>query len=267
MPKPQLPDPKLPWPIALAAVALIAQAESLRLTAYLCPAGVWTLGWGETDGIVRGMRWTKAQADQRFCDALIEYTDKVLALCKRTPTDNELGALVSLGYNIGIGALAKSTVLRQFNAGNDAAAARAFGLYNKARVNKVLQPLPGLTARRAAEAALYLTPVADPDVPPEPMPQAVAAESSLTKSPIAQSGAVTAGAGALTLLSAVKENAGTVADTASALTPAAAQAVATVQSVSGFLGLSTPALLGIVLVVAGVAILVHRYKQRAEGWA
>jgi len=274
--KATLPDPTLPWPIALAAVALIAQAEGLRLTAYLCPAGVWTLGWGETEGIRPGMRWTKAQADQRFCDSLTECTHRVQTLCSRyvngrlhpVPTnDNELAALVSLAYNIGLQALAKSTVLKAHQRGDKAAAARAFALWNKATVNKVKQVLPGLVARRAAEAALYLTPVVDHDTPPAPMPQAVSSESSLATSPIAQSGAVTAGAGALTLLSTVKDNASSVADTASAIAPVATQARDAVQAVSGFLGIPTPYLLAAALLVAGVAILVHRYKQRAEGWA
>jgi len=275
MPKIKLPDPSLPWPIAMRAVALIAEKEGLRLTAYKCPAGKWTLGYGETDGIVEGMKWTKKQADERFCDALIEYTAKVLAMCKRTPNQNQLGALVSLAYNIGLGSpkvksgLYRSSVLRLFNAGNDTAASRAFGKFDNITnpKTKKLEEAPGLVIRRAAEAALYLTPIEDSDAPPEPMPQAVAAESSLAASPIAKGGAAATGAGALTLLSAVNENAGTVADTASTLAPVAAQAHAAVQGVSGFLGVPTPYLLGIALVAAGVAIAVHLYKQRQEGRA
>jgi len=267
--KATLPDPTLPWPIALAAVALIAQKEGLRLVAYQCIAGKWTIGYGETSGVVRGMRWTKAQADARFCESLTEFTHHVLEKCKRTPNENELGAMVSLAYNIGIPAFSRSTVLKQFNAGKDAAAARAFSLFNQFLNpnTKRKEVSPGLVARRAAEAALFLTPVEDHDAPTAPMPQAVSGESSLAKSPIAQSGAVTAGAGALTLLSTVKENASTVADTASAIAPVATQARDAVQAVSGFLGIPTPYLLATALLVAGIAILVHRYKQRAEGWA
>ena len=44
----KLPNPSLAWPIVMAGVALIAQAETCRLKAYRCPAGVWTCGWGET---------------------------------------------------------------------------------------------------------------------------------------------------------------------------------------------------------------------------
>lgn len=72
------------------------------------------------------------------------------------PTPNELGALVSLAYNIGVDALAGSTVLRRHNAGDREGAAHAFAMWNKARVNGRLRVLPGLVKRRAAEAALYL---------------------------------------------------------------------------------------------------------------
>ena len=275
MPKIKLPDPSLPWPIAMKAVALIAEKEGLRLKAYQCSAGKWTIGYGETDGVVQGMRWTKAQADQRFCDALIEYSAKVLAMCTRTPNENQLGALVSLAYNIGLGSpnakakggLLKSSVLRLFNAGNDTAAARAFGKFDNFTnpKTKKLEESPGLVIRRAAEAALYLTP--DEDDEALPMPQAVAAESSLVASPIAKGGAAATGVGALSLLSAVNENAGTVADTASTLAPIATHAHAAVQGVSSFLGVPTPYLLAGALLAAGVAVLVHLYKQRQEGWA
>lgn len=271
----KLPNKSLAWPIAWPAVALIAKQEGLSLVAYRCIAGKWTLGFGETDGIVKGMRWTQKQADERFCDALIEYTAKVRAMCRRAPNENQLGALVSLAYNIGLGGpkvkggLYRSSVLRLFNAGKDTAAARAFGLFDNftnPKTNK-LEEAPGLVIRRAAEAALYLTPDEDDDAPHAPMPQAVAGESSLAKSPFAQGGAAATGVGALSLLSAVNENAGTVADTASTLAPIATQAHAAVQGVSGFLGVPTPYLLGGALLVAGVALLAHLYKQHQEGRA
>ncbi|MGM2623055.1 glycoside hydrolase family protein, partial [Bacillus cereus group sp. Bce039] len=84
----------------------------------------------------------------------------------------------------GHAAFLRSTVLRQHNAGNRQAAARAFGLWNKARNPRTgpLEVLDGLTARRQREAAMYLT--SDADERPEPMPQAVDGESNLAKSPI-----------------------------------------------------------------------------------
>lgn len=255
----QLPDRRLAWPIPWPAVELIAKAEGLRLKAYLCPAGVWTIGWGETSGIQPGDVRTKPQADAQLCHELTRYRDEVLAMCRRPPTANELGALVSLAYNIGLPALRKSTVLRQFNAGNAQAAARAFGLWNKARVNGVLQPLAGLTARRAAEAALFLSPGHD-EAYATPLPQAVAAESHLAASPIAQSGAVTAGTGAVALLSSATDQ----ASQASSLFSTAHGLAATV---STSLGVSPQVLLGVVLLGAGAAVMYWRIRQRSEGFA
>lgn len=249
-----LPDPGLPWPIHADAVALIAQAEGCRLKAYRCPAGVPTCGWGETDGVRLGMVWTQEEADRRFCDSLTEYTDRVRAMLTEHATPAQLGALVSLAYNIGLGAFSKSTVLRQHNAGRFDAAARAFALWNKARVKGVLTELAGLTSRRAAEAALYLQP--DDDEAAVRMPQAVAPETSIAASPIARAGATTVGAGLVTGLGSVGEHAGQV----SAIT-------AQLQTIAGHVGIQPQALLALVLLAAGGAAVWWRWRQRADGWA
>ena len=248
-----LPDPSLPWPVPMAAVALIAEAEGCRLRAYKCPAGVWTCGWGATDGVQPGMMWSQQQADQRLCADLTKRTAAVEAMLTEHADPNQLGALVSLAYNIGTGALAKSTVLKAHNRGDFQAAARAFGLWNKATVGGKLTVLPGLTARRAAEAALYLKP--EPDAPVERMPQAVEAESKIAASPIAQGGALTAGAGLF------------MSDLPAQIGPIKA-ALDSVRSVLvDTLGIPTQWLVPALLVAAGVAVVVYRYRQRAGGWA
>lgn len=238
----------------MAAVALIAESEGLRLKAYRCVAGVPTLGWGETAGVQMGDTCTKEQADRWLCEDLTDRCKAVRAMCKVQPSPNELGALVSLAYNIGRAGLAGSTVLKQHNAGNRDAAARAFGLWNKARVNGALTALPGLTARRAREAALYLTPE---DAPSEPMPQAVEAESKLRKSPIAQAGALIVGA-------PVVELATQASDGVSALKPA-------ITAVKGLivetLGIPPQWVVPALLIVAGLVVLRWRLRQRSEGYA
>ena len=135
------PDRSLMWPLPWSAVELIARAESCQLAAYRCPAGRWTCGWGETDGVGPSTRWTKQQADERLRDSLTELAQQVAAMCAVPPSANELGALVSLAYNIGPAALRRSSVLRAHNRGDHQAAARAFGLWNKARVGGVLTVL------------------------------------------------------------------------------------------------------------------------------
>jgi lysozyme len=251
----QKPDPNLDWPVPLAAVELIADYEGLRLKAYLCPAGKPTIGWGQTEGVTLGMTWTKAQADADLCETLTERCNEILAVCTRVPSEYELGAMLSLQYNIGQAAFEKSSVLKAHNRGDVQAASRAFGLWNKSRVNGVLQELRGLTARRAAEAALYLRP---PDGAPDlRMPQAVESESKLAKSPIAQSGAVAVAAGGLSVVATVKEHLGVVGGLA---TSAKSVIVDT-------LGIPSSAFAPTLLAVVGVVVIWQRYKQRIKGWA
>lgn len=241
-----LPDPSMPWPIPAAAVALIAESEGLRLKAYRCPAGVYTIGWGETDGVHPGDTCTKHQADTWLCEDLNGRAMAVSALCKVPPSPEELGAMVSLAYNIGMGGFAKSTVLRQHNAGNRQAASRAFGLWNKAKG----QELPGLTARRAKESALYLS------GEPEPMPQAIEPESAPAAGGIAKGAAVVVGGGVLEAVSQAGTDIGTIKPAVDAAK----------DLLVNTLGIPTNWLLPIVVIGAGILILRWRLKQRSEGW-
>lgn len=248
------------WPIHRDAVRLISMHEDCRLMPYLCPAGVWTCGWGETQGVVPGKRWTQEYADERFLAALREYAGEVERMLKVPASPQQLGALVCLGYNIGLGALRKSTVLKRHNAADFGGAARAFGLWNKARVSGQLQALPGLTARRAAESALYLQ--HDPEEPSERQVQAVSGESSLASSPIAQGGVVTAGAGAVSLVSELAA-ADSLTDAIGPVAAVTAQVKAIVVDTLALPGWVMPAL----LIAAGVAVLYWRWRQRSGGWA
>ncbi len=248
-----LPDPSLPWPIPMAAVALIAEAEGLRLVAYRCPAGVPTIGWGETDGVRMGDTCTKEQADRWLCEDLTERAQAVRKMCTVDPSLNELGGLTSLSYNIGIEALRGSTALRLHNAGDHQAASRAICLWDKAKVDGVLTTLPGLTARRAREQAMYLT----PDEPSaQPMPQAVEAESKVAASPIAQSGAATAATGVVAALVEARD----------ALGPVGAGISAAKEFAANILGIPPSWVLPAVLIGAGLVVVQWRVKQRSGGW-
>lgn len=255
-----LPDPALPWPISKAGVYEIANSEGLRLRAYRCPAGRWTCGWGETDGVGPTTQWTKEYADERLCDSLGDLAEQVRVLCTDAPTDNELAAMVSLAYNIGPTAFARSTVLRQHNAGNRQAAARAFALWNKARNPRTgqLEVLHGLTARRAREAALYLEP--DEGAPREPMPQVVDGETPMARSPINAGGAVAVGAGALTAATQAAEQLQEASGVLGSVN-------ASVHQVAEFVGLPPGMLLALALVAVGVMVMRQRRRQRSEGWA
>lgn len=273
-----LPDPSMPWPINRAGVAMIAERESCRLRAYRnYPNEPWTCGWGETDGVGPDTVWTQDYADQRFCDSLRERVTAVLEACTVAPNENQLAALVSLAYNIGMGWKGKvkpkgakdgfrqSTVLRQHNAGNHRAAANAFGLWNKVDKGKGLEDEDGLTIRRAMESALYLTP--PPGAAQPPMPQVVAPESKLTESPINRTSAVIVGAGtiagidpALKAITAAKE----VADGAAGLK----EPLGTIRAILvDTLGIQPDWILPIVLVCGGLYIIHWRRRQRDEGRA
>jgi len=141
-----------------AGVALIKAFEQCRLRAYLpTPDDVPTIGWGSTraaDGMpVRmGDCWTQVQADAVFHDHLIVLGRVISRLLDGAATDQpQFDALVSFAYNLGAGALGRSTLLKLHRAGDCAGAAAQFARWNK-QGPKVLA---GLTRRRAAEAVLY----------------------------------------------------------------------------------------------------------------
>lgn len=157
-------------------IAKIAAHEGERLTAYFDIAGVATISVGVTDGVTaddvyNNRTITREESQAMFAMALAPRESAVERLCTVTPNQNQFDALVSLVYNIGEGAFAKSTVLRLHNQGDFISAAKAFGYWNKARVNGVLKTVNGLVQRRADEADLYLTPDYSFDSPVAPVPQ------------------------------------------------------------------------------------------------
>ena len=137
-----------------AAYALICEYEGLRLSAYLCPAGVWTIGYGSTRGVKKGMTITQAQADARLKADVQVYAKAVNSMLRTGVTQGQFDALVSFAFNLGAGALEKSTLLRKINA-SDPSAVHEFAKWNKATVDGKMTVLPGLTRRRAAEARLF----------------------------------------------------------------------------------------------------------------
>lgn len=137
--------------------ALIKEFEGCKLKAYLCSAGVWTIGWGSTyyqDGsrVKEGDKITQAEADELFLNTLQPYVECVNKHLKTSVNQNQFDALVSLVYNIGCGGFKKSSVLRFVNLNpNGDNIGPAFLLWNKAG-GKVIK---GLQRRRAAESELY----------------------------------------------------------------------------------------------------------------
>jgi lysozyme len=143
--------------INAAGLALIEGFEGLQLEAYQDVAGIWTIGYGHTQGVRRGMIMTQEQAQQALQDDLLTAEGAVeSAVGDAATTDNQFAAMVSLCYNIGAANFHTSTVLREHQAGSYPAAGDAFLLWNKATMGGVLKSVAGLTNRRTAERALYL---------------------------------------------------------------------------------------------------------------
>lgn len=149
-------------------LAIIKSFEGLRLKAYLCPAGVWTIGWGHTGDVKRGDVVTEHQAEALLDVDLDIFERGVQELCPKVTSPNQFSALVSFAFNVGLGKPTKeyprgrsfytSTLRALVNSGRHELAALQFARWSKASVNGTLTTLPGLLLRRAAEAALYLRP-------------------------------------------------------------------------------------------------------------
>lgn len=134
------------------AIEIIKPFESCKLTAYLCPAGVWTIGWGATGpGIVKGLVWTQSQADNRLMLDVVRFERGVKNLVQVPLSENQLGALISFAYNVGLTAFGKSTLLRLLDSGDYKGASEQFLRWNKAG-GKVLK---GLTRRRQIEKGVF----------------------------------------------------------------------------------------------------------------
>ncbi|MEO0399793.1 MAG: lysozyme [Pseudomonadota bacterium] len=145
--------------ISANGVALIKRFEGLELESYEDIAGVWTIGYGHTETAGPGQRITDAEAEQLLRQDLGPREQSVSRLTNVPLNQNEFDALVSFVYNVGSDAYRRSTARRRLNAGDRIGAAEALTWFNKATVGGVLVPVTGLTRRRAAERALFLTPV------------------------------------------------------------------------------------------------------------
>lgn len=142
-------------------IPLIKRFEGLKLRAYLCPAGLPTIGWGSTfyeDGskVKLGDVITIDRADKLLFNTVAQFERQVDTAVTSTINANQLGALTSFAFNVGMGNFRRSTLLRLVNANpNNPAIRTEFMKWTRAK-NQVLK---GLVTRRQAEADLYFTPI------------------------------------------------------------------------------------------------------------
>jgi lysozyme len=134
-----------------AGLELIKTFEGLKLNAYLCPANVWTIGYGTTRGVKAGQAVSAVKAEELLREDVREFERGVTEAVKVPLAQHQFDALVAFTYNVGLGAFRTSTLLRLLNKGEYSQAAGQFARWNKAG-GKVLA---GLTRRREAERQLF----------------------------------------------------------------------------------------------------------------
>ncbi len=145
-------------------IALIKMFEGRELESYQDIAGVWTIGYGHTETAGPNQRISEREAEELLRRDLEPRERAVQQLASVSLNQNEFDALVSFVFNVGVNAFKNSTARKRLNRNDRTGAAEALTWWNKATVKGVLREVRGLTRRRAAEAALFLTPVNPPIV-------------------------------------------------------------------------------------------------------
>jgi len=129
--------------------------EGCKLTAYLCPANIWTIGWGNTKipgkPVTKGMTCTREEADEEFLIDTQDSQKAVNRLVKVALTQGQFNALVDFVFNLGAGRLKVSTLRKKINAGvwDEIPGELNKWVYGGGR------KLKGLVLRRQAESAYF----------------------------------------------------------------------------------------------------------------
>src|ERR1700723_748805 len=145
-------------------LSLTEQFEGCELTAYQDQVGVWTIGYGHTGpDVVSGLIITQPQAQALLAQDVSSAAACVNNVVAIQLSQAEFDALVDFVFNLGAGAFKSSTLLVDLNAGNIAAAATQFDLWDHAGGAVVA----GLLRRRQAETALFETATAADDTAPQ----------------------------------------------------------------------------------------------------
>ena len=126
--------------------------ESLKLKAYKCSSGRWTISWGVTHNVSEGDQISEKEAEQMFLKALAPFEAGITAMVKVPLSQHEFTALVSLAYNVGLNSVATSRLIKKLNMGDREGAAEEFSIgWDTSNGERVL----GLIRRREAERNLF----------------------------------------------------------------------------------------------------------------
>ena len=146
--------------ISSTGLALIKKWEGCELKAYIDPVGIPTIGYGAIaypDGtqVAMGDQITQEQAEGMLLHECASISPRIEQLVTVSLSQNQFDALVSFAFNVGVGALGESTLLRKLNQSDFAGAATEFLRWNKGQVNGQTVELEGLTNRRRDESTLF----------------------------------------------------------------------------------------------------------------
>lgn len=141
--------------ISLAGVQQIKDFEGLKLKAYPCSTGKWTIGYGHTKGVKEGEVITLEEADTFLREDIHFICAQLNDLIKVVVTQNEFDALCSLVFNIGVKAFSLSTLLKKLNQGDKRGAAAEFPKWRYATVKGKKVALPSLIKRRQKEKTRF----------------------------------------------------------------------------------------------------------------
>lgn len=136
---------------------MVAVFEGKRNTSYIDPVGIWTLCYGETNGVKRGQYKTDEECIDSLAKELLIHDKGMMRGVKVPLSDKEHAAYLSFTYNLGVGAFNSSTLLKKLNAGDRVGACNQLLRWDKAG-GRVLR---GLTLRRKEENKLCLEGVAE----------------------------------------------------------------------------------------------------------
>lgn len=132
-------------------VTLIKKFEGCELESYICPAGVWTIGYGTTKNVIEGMKITENQAEELLKKDLETFEEEIEGLVKVPLSQCQFDSLVAWTYNLGATNLKNSTLLKVLNRTEHDEVPIQIKRWNKANG----EVLKGLVRRREAEALLY----------------------------------------------------------------------------------------------------------------
>jgi len=226
---------------------LLKDFEGLKLRAYLDPVGIWTVGYGHTSAagppaVTPGLVITQGEAEEILKRDMAQYEDGVRQHVKATLTQGQFDALVDFAYNAGVGALAKSTLLKRVNAGKFDEVPAEFMKWTKGGGRE----LPGLVRRRRAEAKLWRG--IDTDTP------VVVAESSAAPDRPKASESI---------IQSKEANAAVVAGSLSTIA-IAQEAIPLIRDGGNLISSLSPTILIFVAIIAAAAIIWYFRKQRLD---